>query len=99
MTIELSENVINAIADAVVKKMQETKTEPKTEQRWIPCTERLPKHVENVVAYDGLDMFVAWYVPDGLHEGWHSFDNAFDDYTPIIAWTPLPQPYKKEAEA
>jgi hypothetical protein len=30
MTIELSENVINAIADAVVKKMQESKT-----GRWI----------------------------------------------------------------
>ena len=30
MTIELSENVINAIADAVVKKMQEPKT-----GRWI----------------------------------------------------------------
>ena len=30
MTIELSENVINAIADAVVEKMQEPKT-----GRWI----------------------------------------------------------------
>lgn len=94
MTIELSENVIEAIADAVVKKMQE----PKAGQKWIPCAERLPKRVENVLVYDGLNMFVAWYVPDGLHEGWHSFDDAFDDYTQIIAWMPLPEGYTESEE-
>lgn len=48
MTIELSKNVINAIADAVVKKMQEPKkghwktyklTQDGIDEEWLECSE------------------------------------------------------------
>lgn len=58
-------------------------------ERWIPCSERLPNENENVLADDGIDMFVAWY-----NNGWNSTDHACDPYTYIIAWMPLPTPYK-----
>lgn len=92
MTIELSEYVIDAIADAVVKKMYKPKTE------WIPVTEKLPDIDEDVLATDGLDMFTAWWSDDGFEAGWHSLDDIYTPDKPILAWMPLPQPYKAESE-
>ena len=60
------------------------------EQRWIPVSERLPERDDEVLATDGVDMFVAWY---SIQE-WKSFDSNYDRYTPIVAWMPLPEPYK-----
>jgi hypothetical protein len=57
---------------------------------WIPVEERLPGNDDCVLVYDNVDFFVAWY----NWYGWHSTDNNFDEYTPIIAWMPLPQPYQ-----
>ena len=57
--------------------------------RWIPVSERLPNGNEDVLVDDGVDMFVAWY-----DNGWDSTDHSCDPYTDIIAWMPLPEPYK-----
>ena len=70
---------------------------PKKE--WIPVSERLPKNKEYVLATDGVDMFVAWHNPEKeIYKGWYSFDKNFDVKTPILAWQPLPEPYKAESE-
>jgi hypothetical protein len=60
---------------------------------WISVKERMPDTKDFVLVYDGSDIFVAWYENEGMSEGWHSYDNTYDCYTPIIAWMPLPAPY------
>lgn len=59
--------------------------------RWISVSERLPENDDYVLAYDNAVVFVAWF---SEKTGWHSTDNEFDKYTPIIAWQPLPEPYE-----
>ena len=52
------------------------------EQRWIPCSERLPKPYE----------YCLWTTTDG-RVIYHHCDGLFSNYT---AWMPLPEPYQKE---
>lgn len=65
-------------------------------REWIPVSERLPENNKNVLATDGLDVFIAWHNPE--KEEWFSFDELFDEQYPILAWQPLPEPYKGERE-
>lgn len=63
---------------------------------WIPVSERLPETDDDVLVYDGVDMFVAWYANECMWQGWNSTDNNLDKYTPIIAWMPLPPCYEPQ---
>lgn len=82
------------------------------EQRWIPCSERLPdekdagilkklgieKRSEDVLAtveVKGERMTVTACTYDGKWE-W-DMKYAFPGYK-VIAWMPLPEPYRKEGE-
>lgn len=68
------------------------------EQRWIPCSERLPAGQEEVIvsccddAGDSRFDYTAsgWVTTDG--EYW-IVDNEINHY--VIAWMPLPEPYKE----
>jgi hypothetical protein len=76
----------------------ETIPSAQPEQRWIPCSERLPEDAETVLVSDGIDYAAAfwrydvevWYDP--LHGWLDSF--GFD----VKAWMPLPEPYREESE-
>ena len=78
---------------------------------WIPCSERLPEmHREDmeaegeyymisnpVIVTDGQQIYIAEYEADmDYRYGWHSLDG--EDYDNIIAWMPLPEPYRTEKE-
>ena len=76
-------------------------TPTRKKEEWIPCSERMPKQNEcigNVCKYylvqDNYDdMYVARYTSDG----WISIDSILQDN--IVAWMPLPEPYKAEMES
>ena len=70
---------------------------PKKEE-WIPCDEKPNELVDNVHKYYLIqdeygDMCVARYTK----KGWHPIESLFflDD---VVAWMPLPEPYKAESE-
>lgn len=63
---------------------------------WISTLDKLPEQGEQVIAYDGKFMFVAWYDhTDEYYIGWHSSDMYFldadDKPTKIIARHPIPE--------
>jgi hypothetical protein len=84
----------------------------KPEQRWIPCSERLPEYNETVLTWDGNAFCVEKRIPyirddDGepIEGDWwvdDEYDEYESDYYPnlrdgaAIAWMPLPEPYKGE---
>ena len=68
------------------------------EQRWIPCSERLPEMGSTVLMQNtGGWMFVATYAVTPKRKYWAvlEHDYALDE---AIAWMPLPEPYKGEQE-
>ena len=76
------------------------------EQRWIPVTERLPDEVEKTywVCTDAGHQCECRWTNDmyglGANEwskwGWHVMDKP--QYSKIIAWMPLPEPYGGERD-
>lgn len=65
-------------------------------QRWIPCSERLPE--------DGLYVVTnKWHHIDFLYyqrgRGWyHGNQQDIEGKATVIAWMPLPEPYKEESD-
>lgn len=87
---------------------------PSAEAEWIPCSERLPERngaylvwmqwtcdeelTVSIINYDAdCEMFGEW------HELYHPrtlgyLDSDFDEIKGVIAWMPLPEPYREESE-
>ena len=86
-TIELSEYVIDAIANAVVKKMQEPK--------WIPVSERSPEDKQSVLVW--CPQYKNIYCAYLEKEQWWIF-GAFVQIVPneVVAWMPLPPCYEPQ---
>lgn len=76
------------------------KAQPKAD--WIPCEERLPSEYGQYLYTDKNDeVHEGCYCPQyhGMISGWSTCEATgfthLSDYE-VIAWTNLPQPYKKE---
>jgi hypothetical protein len=60
--------------------------------KWIPCSERLPENEMNVIAqFSSGTVTELRYAGNGIFEGIYEYSTKV-----IIAWMPLPEPYKGE---
>ena len=73
------------------------------EQRWIPCSERLPEGITQVIIQtNGEAIHEAFYMgkDDYGHYVWKRPDNEIYWDEEVVAWMPLPTPYQpKEDES
>lgn len=75
------------------------------DSRWIPCSERLPEYDEEYYKKNGADrryivMNKKAYAPSVAHftknKLW--FYNDMIEFKNVIAWQPLPEPYKESED-
>lgn len=66
------------------------------EQRWIPCSERLPDRGDEVLitTVAGI-LYIALRNNNG--DGWQT-ENYYLFENEVLAWMPLPKPYEKEKD-
>ena len=99
--------VIADVVDAAVAIGRLPSAQP--EKRWIPCSERLPEQYGNyLVSYrtDDFESDIGTFDPDRINSDtgeWSACDaNGFywvaSKGLEVIAWMPLPEPYKAESE-
>lgn len=62
--------------------------EEQQSRRWVPVEERLPEDGETVLCTDGIFIYLVEYDAD--------LDAGFGDMDGMIAWQPLPEPYRPE---
>lgn len=66
--------------------------------QWIPCTERLPEENDRYVVW------CEWIDEEGYECGEYNVASFYNGHwygkhlRKVIAWMPLPEPYKKEGE-
>lgn len=64
---------------------------------WIPCSERLPENISTVlVQVKGIEKpTIGWY--GNMDNKWILSERDFADLQEftVLAWQPLPEPYKK----
>jgi len=59
------------------------------EQRWIPCSERLPEEGQNCLVCDKGSIGIDAYIGHGNPYNWKWYMRDYE------AWIPLPEPYMK----
>ncbi len=81
------------------KDQDEVKRRLKASQRWVPVTERLPEEdLPVLVAVKQKDRLPTW-VEDQTYSyvtGIDAYDNGewYSHKKKVVAWMPLPEPYK-----
>lgn len=64
---------------------------------WIPVNDRMPEDDQHILVTDGNEILIRWGshiygTPDGTKEVPAHYGNGLK----VIAWMPLPEPYKVE---
>lgn len=93
-----AEEVTEAEIDALVKVKNSTKVKQESNQGWIPCSERLPDEYTEVLGYgqEGYTYIVKMYDSKIYGKVWEQWNGGEMRLSWIIAWQPLPAPYKGE---
>lgn len=69
--------------------------------KWIPCSERLPKDRQIVVAdiecgIEGRMCIISYFKIVDHMEHWINANTGFRVLANVVQWTPLPEPYREE---
>ena len=100
----INSNAVYEIAKAnerLAKRIEELEKELE-HYRWIPVVERLPEEPEPETDPEYLPEYIVMIsgaqLPtvlsyEGKGKWWHAGDDA---YYPIVAWIPMPEPYRPE---
>ena len=83
------------------RKLMVDAPEVKPEPKWIPVSERLPEDGQNIlVTYKTTDkIHPCQYHDDGSRNPWYSYiDQCRAHMNVILAWMPLPEPYREEGD-
>lgn len=94
----------NKLSEAMEKLARYEDAEEKDRLgQWIPCSERLPKDRQIVVAdiecsiEDRMCIFAYFKIVDHM-EYWINANTGFPVLANVVQWTPLPEPYKQNDE-
>lgn len=75
-------------------KVLENVPSAQPEQRWIPCSERLPEEGEIVLTQANIENMISLCVASrqdyNYWKGWNTREIN------VVAWMPLPEPYREE---
>ena len=85
-----SAGIMKACIRRAIWKVMGVPSADRPQGEWIPCSERLPKENTEVL------MSLEWGVDIGEYRNgeWHSeWINHYDDGN-VLAWMPLPKPWK-----
>ena len=79
--------------EAIKKAVYERLRQAPSIDRWIPCSERLPKIEENPVLVTSMGLVgMGWY----RNGDWLTSTNL--PFFDVVAWMPLPEAYREDGE-
>ena len=83
--------VLNLIAGLIAANV-EVANAPTIEAEWIPCSERFPReYAQYLVCFKSGECYVYWLEDSDWTRGMAEKEG-------IIAWMPLPKPYREDGE-
>ena len=94
----ICEVLVNDGIDNIVDRINDL---PSADAEWIPCSEKLPEKGEVVLITNGKgNVRCGQYrsehdVRDGTHYWWWKGKTV----ETVLAWMPLPEPYREDGEA
>lgn len=66
--------------------------------RWIPVNEELPEDGEEVLTCSTVGFIEIQSLENPYDVYWENQKGDWTDFDEVIAWMPLPEPYKAESE-
>ena len=79
------------------ERLEERVSELEERLEWIPCSERLPKHGDDVlVTYSDGEVSIVMGARSKYWMKWGAMENS--NLILPIAWMPLPKPYKGDSK-
>jgi hypothetical protein len=95
--VEAHGSLVIEAKDMAIKALEQEPSSSENPNRWIPVSERLPEEDEVVLGTNSSNDLFETYTWDDCGEiKWYA-NGCFD--VPVIAWMPLPEPYKAEMES